>query len=88
MLYLFQLKVTEFAPSSTFMDAIFASNVEGDTKMKGIPWIMRRFIRSLVTGRLVAACGGVATISAGGNRWDEKAGLRRDALSSQVIDAL
>lgn len=22
------------------------------------------------------------------NRWDEKAGLRRDALSSQVIDAL
>jgi hypothetical protein len=24
----------------------------------------------------------------GANRWDEKAGLRRDALSSQVIDAL
>lgn len=24
----------------------------------------------------------------GGDRWDEKAGLRRDALSSQVIDAL
>jgi hypothetical protein len=22
------------------------------------------------------------------NRWDEKAGLRRDAVSSQVIDAL
>jgi len=26
--------------------------------------------------------------SIGENRWDEKAGLRRDALSSQVIDAL
>ena len=26
--------------------------------------------------------------STGANRWDEKAGLRRDALSSQVIDAL
>jgi hypothetical protein len=27
-------------------------------------------------------------ISTDANRWDEKAGLRRDALSSQVIDAL
>jgi Transposase len=27
-------------------------------------------------------------VSTGDNRWDEKAGLRRDALSSQVIDAL
>lgn len=27
-------------------------------------------------------------IPSGDNRWDEKAGLRRDALSSQVIDAL
>src|SRR6266568_6963622 len=27
-------------------------------------------------------------ISTVANRWDEKAGLRRDALSSQVIDAL
>jgi hypothetical protein len=27
-------------------------------------------------------------ISIGDNRWYEKAGLRRDALSSQVIDAL
>jgi hypothetical protein len=27
-------------------------------------------------------------ISNGDNRWDEKADLRRDALSSQVIDAL
>jgi hypothetical protein len=27
-------------------------------------------------------------ISTGENRWYEKAGLRRDALSSQVIDAL
>jgi hypothetical protein len=27
-------------------------------------------------------------ISVVANRWDEKAGLRRDALSSQVIDAL
>jgi hypothetical protein len=26
--------------------------------------------------------------SVGDNRWDEKAGLQRDALSSQVIDAL
>ncbi len=26
--------------------------------------------------------------SIGGNRWDEKSGLQRDALSSQVIDAL
>jgi hypothetical protein len=26
--------------------------------------------------------------SIGENRWDEKAGLQRDALSSQVIDAL
>jgi hypothetical protein len=24
----------------------------------------------------------------GANRWDEKAGLRRDAVGSQVIDAL
>jgi hypothetical protein len=29
-----------------------------------------------------------ADVSAGDNRWDEKAGLQRDALSSQVIDAL
>jgi len=27
-------------------------------------------------------------LSTGDNRWDEKAGLQRDALSSQVIDAL
>jgi hypothetical protein len=27
-------------------------------------------------------------VSVGANRWDEKAGLQRDALSSQVIDAL
>ena len=30
----------------------------------------------------------VSESAAGGFRWDEKAGLRRDALSSQVIDAL
>ena len=29
-----------------------------------------------------------ASGSTGANRWDEKAGLQRDALSSQVIDAL
>jgi hypothetical protein len=28
------------------------------------------------------------TTSTGDNRWDEKADLQRDALSSQVIDAL
>jgi hypothetical protein len=27
-------------------------------------------------------------VSTGDNRWDEKAGLQRDAISSQVIDAL
>jgi hypothetical protein len=30
----------------------------------------------------------MAPLSTGYFRWDEKAGLRRDALSSQVIDAL
>ena len=30
----------------------------------------------------------VTVKSTGDNRWDEKAGLQRDALSSQVIDAL
>ena len=34
----------------------------------------------------LANCG--SEISTGDFRWDEKAGLRRDALSSQVIDAL
>jgi hypothetical protein len=27
-------------------------------------------------------------VSTGGSRWDEKSGLRRDAVRSQVIDAL
>jgi hypothetical protein len=35
----------------------------------------------------IALCRAI-TISIRDNRWDEKAGLRRDALSSQVIDAL
>jgi hypothetical protein len=30
----------------------------------------------------------IGRVSVGANRWDEKAGLQRDALSSQVIDAL
>jgi hypothetical protein len=37
-----------------------------------------------------AVCGNPVLLrsSTGENRWDEKAGLQRDALSSQVIDAL
>jgi hypothetical protein len=31
---------------------------------------------------------GSLILSTGNNRWDEKVGLERDALSSQVIDAL
>jgi hypothetical protein len=30
----------------------------------------------------------IQTYSSDFRRWDEKAGLRRDAISSQVIDAL
>ena len=37
---------------------------------------------------LVAEIKGSASTLSGENRWDENAGLRRDAIRSQVIDAL
>jgi hypothetical protein len=46
-------------------------------------------------GNAARCLGGVSFASRGGrkrltseNRWDEKAGLRRDAVGSQVIDVL
>jgi hypothetical protein len=51
-------------------------------------------MNSLAPRRRCGVVGGTKTsgptssISTVAYRWDEKAGLRRDALSSQVIDAL
>jgi hypothetical protein len=45
-------------------------------------------VRTISTQKLASVEKPIERFWNGANRWDEKAGLRRDALSSQVIDAL
>src|SRR5258707_5437506 len=44
--------------------------------------------RSLPLNAELLGCHGGSLFSTVANRWDEKAGLRRDAVGSQVIDVL